>query len=75
MEASTVSIYIFDIFAIILVVYFLRKKILSKLNEVEERHVMKGVKNRKILLEMNNNEQETTNPKNSKNNRELERCS
>lgn len=47
MEASTVSIYIFDIFAIILVVYFLRKKILSKLNEVEERHVMKGVKNRK----------------------------
>ena len=47
MEASTAYVYIFDVFAIILVVYFLRKKILSKLNEVEERHVMKGVENRK----------------------------
>mgnify|MGYP001179727642 FL=1 len=48
MEASTAYIYIFDVFAIILVVYLLRKKILSKLNEVEKRHVMKGVENRKI---------------------------
>ena len=47
MNLSTILIYLFDFVAIGIIIYFLRKKIISKLVEVEERHVMNGLQKNK----------------------------
>lgn len=49
MENSTIIILIIDFAVVVFVAYLLRRKILSKLDEVEERHVMGGVRYRKAL--------------------------
>jgi hypothetical protein len=49
MKDSTVIILIIDLAVIVFVAYLLRRKIIGKLDEVEQRHVMGGVRNRKAL--------------------------
>jgi hypothetical protein len=49
MDNSTTIILIIDLAVVVFVIYLLRRKILSKLDEVEDRHVMGGVRQRKAL--------------------------
>ncbi len=49
MKDSTVIILIIDLAVIVFVAYLLRRKIIGKLDEVEQRHVMGGMRHRKAL--------------------------
>lgn len=49
MENSTAIILIIDLVVIVFVAYLLRRKIIGKLDEVEQRHVMGGMRHRKAL--------------------------
>ena len=49
MKNSTIIILIIDLVVIVFVAYLLRRKIIGKLDEVEQRHVMSGVRHRKAL--------------------------
>ena len=48
MDNIVILLLIVDVAVIALVIYLLNRKIRSKLNEVEERHVMSGMHRREI---------------------------
>ena len=47
MDNSTIIIMIIDFIVILFIAYLVRRKILGKLDEVEQRHVMGGIRHRK----------------------------